>query len=81
MNPYANHEGPDTTSSLRLHLRAIVASDLAGELRGGGTTTGPQANNGSGFRMEGLEFKLIVNPRKLEHGFRMISAGIPFTLP
>ena len=23
----------------------------------------------------------IVNPRKLEHGFRMISAGIPYTLP
>ena len=25
--------------------------------------------------------KHIVNPRKLEHGFRMISAGIPYTLP
>ena len=24
---------------------------------------------------------LIVNPRKLEHGFRMINAGIPYTLP
>ena len=24
---------------------------------------------------------LIVNPRKLEHGFRMNSAGIPYTLP
>ena len=23
----------------------------------------------------------IVNPRKLEHGFRMINAGIPYTLP
>ena len=22
----------------------------------------------------------IVNPRKLEHGFRMINAGIPYTL-
>ena len=22
-----------------------------------------------------------VNPRKLEHGFRMISAGLPYTLP
>ena len=24
---------------------------------------------------------LIVNPRKLEHGFRRISARIPYTLP
>ena len=24
---------------------------------------------------------LIVNPRKLEHGLRVISAGIPYTLP
>ena len=24
---------------------------------------------------------VIVNPRKLEHGFRMMSAGIPYTLP
>ena len=24
---------------------------------------------------------LIVNPRKLEHEFRMTSAGIPYTLP
>ena len=23
----------------------------------------------------------IVNPRKLEHGFRRIGAGIPYTLP
>ena len=23
----------------------------------------------------------IMNPRKLEHGFRMINAGIPYTLP
>ena len=23
---------------------------------------------------------LLVNPRKLEHGFRMIHAGIPYTL-
>ena len=26
-------------------------------------------------------FNPIVNPRKLEHGFRMINAGIPYTLP
>ena len=25
--------------------------------------------------------KPIVNPRKLEHGFRRIRAGIPYTLP
>ena len=31
-----------------------------------------------GFR--GLGFRGIVNPRKLEHGFRMIVAGIPFSL-
>ena len=24
---------------------------------------------------------IIVNPRKLEHGFRRIRAGIPYTLP
>ena len=29
---------------------------------------------------EALRFKVIVNPRKLEHRFRMIHAGIPFTL-
>ena len=26
-------------------------------------------------------FGVIVNPRKLEHGFRTISAGISYTLP
>ena len=26
-------------------------------------------------------YKSIVNPGKLEHGFRMINAGIPYTLP
>ena len=25
--------------------------------------------------------RYIVNPRKLEHGFRTINAGIPYTLP
>ena len=25
--------------------------------------------------------RLIVNPRKLEHGFRRIGARIPYTLP
>ena len=25
--------------------------------------------------------KFIVNPRNLEHGFRMSSAGIPYVLP
>ena len=34
---------------------------------------------GSGIRVQGLGFK--VNPRKLEHGFRMIGARIPYTLP
>ena len=32
---------------------------------------------GSNFRCPGF----IVNPRKLEHGFRRISAMIPYTLP
>ena len=29
----------------------------------------------------GSGFRFIVNPRKLEHGFRTISAGISYTLP
>ena len=34
-----------------------------------------------GLRVEGPGLCSIVNPRKLEHGFRMINAGIPYTLP
>ena len=30
---------------------------------------------------KGVVFPLKVNPRKLEHGFRRISARIPYTLP
>ena len=35
------------------------------------------------FRVKGLGSLegFIVNPRKLEHGFRTISARIPYTLP
>ena len=28
-----------------------------------------------------IQKTIIVNPRKLEHGFRRISARIPYTLP
>ena len=30
---------------------------------------------------EKISMESIVNPRKLEHGFRIINAGIPYTLP
>ena len=42
----------------------------------------PSARNSSSPReVEGLGAEPIVNPRKLEHRFRMIHAGIPYTLP
>ena len=47
-----------------------------------------EGSKGLGFRgfvvhgvCSGAFVGSIVNPRKLEHGFRMISAGIPYTLP
>ena len=39
---------------------------------------GPEAAELS-LCLSGLGFR--VNPRKFEHGFRMMSAGIPYTLP
>ena len=35
----------------------------------------------SGTIQVAIRFYYIVNPRKLEHGFRRISARIPYTLP
>ena len=38
-------------------------------------SAGEASGNGS------FDVESIVNPRKLEHGFRRISARIPYTLP
>ena len=39
---------------------------------------GAQVLGAKGFR---LHMYYTVDPRKLEHGFRRISAGIPYTVP
>ena len=45
-------------------------------------TSKPQSNRVSDSPGgDNIRFPSIVNPRKLEHGFRMISAGIPYTFP
>ena len=48
-------------------------AQLRSALRQGGLPSAPRVSDGLGG--------ITVNPGKLEHGLRMINAGIPYTLP